>query len=256
MLNQLLSNKVILISSGTKGVGRALVAECAKCGARVVFSGRDLKAGKEIIDELSLRNLDATFIPADMTSVPDIRDLFSGVLEKHGRLDGYVNYAGVTPVASLTETTEEVFDSVMGVNTKGAFFSTACAVEAMRKTGGGSIALFGSAHSWGGQKDRAAYAVSKGALYALFEHISKNYATENIRCNYITMGWTATEGEISLRASQGLSLEELQSQAAEILPMGRMCTPEDVIPGVIYLISDYSQMVTGANLRCTAGEFI
>ena len=93
----------------------------------------------------------------------------------------------------------------------------------MRMNGGGSIILTGSAHAWGGQKDRAAYACSKGVLLTLMEHISHNYAQENIRCNYLTLGWTPTEGEVMLRGSQGESEAELRKRAAGILPMGRMC---------------------------------
>lgn len=126
----------------------------------------------------------------------------------------------------------------------------------MREQGGGSIILTGSAHAWGGQKDRAAYACSKGVLLTLMEHISHNYASERIRCNYLTLGWTPTEGEVAFRMTQGMSESELRSQAAGILPMGRMLERSDYLEALIYLMSDASAMMTGSTFRITAGEYI
>ena len=126
----------------------------------------------------------------------------------------------------------------------------------MRLTGGGSIVLTGSAHGWGGQKDRAAYAMTKGVLRILNEHIAHQYAVEKIRCNYFTLGWTPTEGEMSLRQSLGESETKLRERAAAILPMGRMCEIEDYMEALVYLMSDASSMMTGSVLRITAGEYI
>ena len=122
--------------------------------------------------------------------------------------------------------------------------------------GGGSIVLTGSAHAWGGQKDHAAYACSKGVLRILMEHIAHQYAEEQIRCNYLTLGWTPTEGEVELRRSQGESEAELRKRAARSLPMGRMCERNDYSEAIIYMLSDASAMMTGSTFRVTAGEYI
>jgi len=79
---------------------------------------------------------------------------------------------------------------------------------------------------------------------------------DKIRSNYLTMGWVPTDGELALRESQGIGLEELQSIAAEFIPMGRMQTVEDHIPGIIYLLSDAAGMVTGSNLRIAGGMYV
>ena len=110
--------------------------------------------------------------------------------------------------------------------------------------------------SWSGEKDRAPYAISKGALFTLSEHISHNYSLEKIRCNFITMGWTATDGELLLRKEQGITKEILEKKASNIIPMGRLITYKDQIPAFIYLLSEDSSMMTGANLRITGGEYI
>ncbi len=213
-------------------------------------------AADEIFKELKEYNHRFLFVRTDLSKVTDCKNLFESAEKKFGAIHGFVNYAGVTPVVSLVDCDEQTYDFVMNINIKSAFFCVQSVIRSMKKNGGGSIVLVGSAHSWSGQKDRAPYAISKGALYTLSEHIAHNYASEMIRCNYITMGWTPTEGELALREKQGIDREQLLQMGADILPMGRMLTPEDHLPAFIYFLSDESAMVTGSNIRVTAGEYI
>lgn len=251
-----LLNKVIVVSGGTKGVGRAAAEEFARMGAKVVIGGRDEEAALKSIRIMRTYGSDGLFVYTDLKKVEDCRGLFDKTYEKYGRIDGFFNYAGVTPVSPLDSCDEETFDWVMDVNFKACFFCCQQAIKYMRMSGGGSIVLTGSAHAWGGQKDRAAYACSKGVLRTLMEHIAHQYASENIRCNYLTLGWTPTEGEVALRNSQGESEAELRRRAADILPMGRMCERTDYLDGLVYLMSDGSSMMTGSTFRITAGEYI
>ena len=88
------------------------------------------------------------------------------------------------------------------------------------------------------------------------EHIAHNYAREQIRCNYLTLGWTPTEGEVNLRNSQGETEAELRTRAAAVLPMGRMLERNDYLDALVYMMSDASSMMTGSTFRITAGEYI
>ena len=251
-----LQDKVIVISGGTKGVGRAFAEVAGSEGARVVIGGRDEKAGKEALRNIRTFGSDGIFVPCDLLKAENCRRLFDSAYNAFGKIDGFFSYAGVTPVSPLDTCSEEIFDWVMDVNFKAAFFCCQQAVKYMRLSGGGSIVLTGSAHAWGGQKDRAAYACSKGALRILTEHIAHQYADELIRCNYLTLGWTPTEGEVALRNSQGETEAELRRRAAGILPMGRMLERSDYMEGLIYLMSDASSMMTGSVFRMTGGEYI
>ena len=251
-----LEDKVIVISGGTKGVGRAFAEVAGQEGAKVVIGGRDENAAKEAIRNIRTYGSDGLFVHTDLLKVDDIKHLFDAGYEKFRKITGFFNYAGVTPVSPLDTCDEETFDWVTDVNYKAAFFCCQQAVKYMRMNGGGSIVLTGSAHAWGGQKDRAAYAMTKGVLRILNEHIAHQYATEQIRCNYLTLGWTPTEGEVALRKSQGMTEAELREEAASILPMGRMCERTDYMAGLIYLFSDESAMMTGSVFRLTAGEYI
>lgn len=255
-MSKRLEGKVIVVSGGTKGVGRSLAENCGMDGAVVVIGGRDEKAAKDAIRNIRTYGSDGLFVHTDLLKVEECRKLFDEAYEKFGRIDGFFNYAGVTPVSPLDTCNEETFDWVMNVNFKAAFFCCQQAIKYMRLNGGGSIVLTGSAHAWGGQKDRAVYACSKGVLLTLMEHIAHQYATENIRCNYLTLGWTPTEGEIELRKSLGETEAELRKRAADILPMGRMCESTDYMEALIYLLSDASAMMTGSTFRITAGEYI
>ncbi len=251
-----LNKKVIVISGGTKGVGKQLALQCAADGAQVIISGRDEASAASIID--ASKNLPGSieFKKTDLHSVQSIRELFGYVAHKYNKLDGFVNYAGITPAASLTECTEELFDDVFDIDIKAAFFCCQESVKLMQKTGGGSIILVGSTHHTRGNKDRTAYACAKGALYTLSNHIGKHYAEDKIRCNYLVMGWTPTDGELALRKSQGMTVEELRAEAAKAIPMGRMTETSDLVPAMIYLLSDVSSMVTATEFKVNGGELI
>ena len=251
-----LKDKVIVISGGTKGVGKTMAEVCGREGAKVVIGGRDEKSAKEALRNIRIFGSEGIFIHTDLQKVTDCKNLFDKAYENYGKIDGFFNYAGVTPVSPLDTCDEETFDWVMDVNFKACFFCCQQAIKYMRLNGGGSIVLTDSAHAWGGQKDRAAYACSKGVLRTLMEHIAHQYASEMIRCNYLTLGWTPTEGEVELRKSQGESEAELRKRAASILPMGRMCERNDYVEAIIYMLSDASAMMTGSTFRLTAGEYI
>ncbi len=253
---QRLKGKVIVISGGTKGVGRTMAEVCGREGAKVVIGGRDEMAAREAIRNIRTFGSEGIFVHTDLTNVEDCKKLFDEGFQAFGKIDGFFNYAGITPVSPLDTCDEKTFDDVMNINFRAAFFCCQKCIEYMRLNGGGSIVLTGSAHAWSGEKDRAAYACSKGVLRTLMEHIAHNYASEQIRCNYLTLGWTPTEGEVMLRNSQGESEAELRKRAGSYLPMGRMCERTDYVEGIIYMLSDASSMMTGSTFRITAGEYI
>ena len=255
-MSRRLDKKVIVISGGTKGVGKAFAEIAAKEGALIVIGGRDETSAKEALRNIATFGSEGIFVYTDLLRVRDCINLFDKAYDKYGKIDGFFNYAGVTPFSPLDSCDEDTFNWVTDVNYKAAFFCCQQAIKYMRMNNGGSIVLTGSAQAWGGEKDRAAYAMTKGALRVLMEHIAHQYASEHIRCNYLTLGWTPTEGEIALRKAQGISESELREKAAAVIPMGRMCERSDYMEGLIYLMSDSSSMMTGSIFRLTAGEYI
>jgi len=249
-----MKDKVIVVTGGTKGIGRELALRCADIGAKVSIAGRSKEEGEAIVNEINKKNPgNGLYVKSDLTNVKECENFISETVKCYGEIDGLVNYAGILPVSSIIETEEKLFDEIFDLNIKAAFFCTKFAMISMLKKGGGSIVNIGSPHGYAGQEDRAPYAVSKGALLALNRHVSKNYGKHNIRANWISMGWVPTPGELALRATQGRDLEWLKAEGKKAIPMGRLQTVEDHIPIIISLLSDETSQVTGSEIHVTGG---
>ncbi len=247
--------KTVMILGGLKGVGKEVLKSCLEKGYNVAFCGRKPDEGKELIKNLQVENR-LYFHQLDLNVTNEIENFVNQTIKKFNKIDALVLYAGITPVASILETEEDLYDNVFNVNLRSPFFLIKHVLKHMKFAGTGSIIFFGSAHMDYGQKDRAAYALTKGTLYTLSRHLAHHYSQYGIRSNYIVMGWTSTEGELKLRNEEGVTTEELKRKAAEELPMGRMLSPLDPVPAVMYLISDDSAMTTGSKIRITGGEYI
>lgn len=248
--------KTVMIVGGNRGVGKEILKASLDKGYNVAFCSRKEEEANEIIKSLNAEDK-LYFHRIDLNSTDELENFVIQTKKKFGSIDALVIYSGITPVASITDTEEDVFDSVFNVNLKAPYFLIKHVIKSMKEVGkGGSIIFFGSAHMDYGQMDRAAYALTKSTLYTLSTHLAHHYAQFGIRSNYVVMGWTHTEGELELRKSEGISAEELKSKAADILPMGRMLKPTDPVPAVMHFISDDSAMTTGSIMRITAGEYI
>lgn len=247
--------KTVMLLGGTKGVGKEILKSCLNKGYNVSFCGRDADLGAEMIKSLKAEDK-LYFHKIDLNSINGIEDYFNETIERFHKIDALVLYAGITPVASIVDTEEDLYDQVFNVNLKAPYFLIKHVLKSMMKFKTGSIVFFGSAHMDYGQADRTAYALTKSTLYTLSTHLAHHYAKYGIRSNYVVMGWTSTEGELKLRASEGISEDQLKNNAGSIIPMGRMLNPSDPVPAVMHLISDDSAMTTGSIMRITGGEYI
>ena len=247
--------KTVMILGGTKGVGHEILKSCLQKGYNVSFCGRNSTEGEKIIQSLKAEDR-LYFHEIDLNSINELENYYNQTIKRFKRIDALVLYSGITPVASIMDTDEDVYDSVFNVNLKSSYFLIKHVLKSMVEFNSGSIIFFGSAHMDYGMKNRAAYALSKSTLYTLSTHIAHHYAEHGIRSNYVVMGWTNTEGELELRDSEGMSEDELKEKAANILPMGRMLNPKDPVPAVMHFISDDSAMTTGSLIRITAGQYI
>ena len=247
--------KTVMILGGTKGVGNEILKSCLNKGYNVSFCGRNLDEGNNIIKALKAEDK-LYFHEIDLNSISEIENFYKATIKRFNTIDALVLYSGITPIASIIDTEEDIFDSVFNVNLKASYFLIKHVLKSMMAHKTGSIIFFGSAHMDYGMEDRAAYALTKSALYTLSTHIAHHYAKYGVRSNYVVMGWTNTEGELKLRQEEGISEEQLQQEAAKTLPMGRMLNRFDPVPAVMYLISDDAAMTTGSLIRITGGEYI
>jgi len=250
--SRLLGN-VILVTGATRGIGRGIAAYLAAEGARVVLSGRNAAEGEAAVCDISSAGGETRFVRADISRHDDALRLIDESAAWHGRLDGLVNNAGIFPYAALLDVTEADFDAIFAVNVKGAFFCTQRAVRQMCSQGGGSIVNIGSTHWQAGGDKLAAYACSKGALHTLTRHVAHHFAPAGIRCNWITVGWVVTPGEIARVKAEGHDFQWLQASAAQRIPSGKLQTPEDIARACVFLLGDESLQVTGADIEVTGG---
>lgn len=244
-----------MILGGAKGVGNEILKSCLEKGYNVSFCGRNLDEGNKVIQSLQLEKK-LYFHEIDLNTISEIEKFFIQTVKKFGRIDALVLYAGITPIADIIDTEEDVYDSVFNINLKAPYFLLKHVLKSMIKFKAGSIIFIGSPHMDYGMKDRAAYALTKSTLYTLSNHIAHHYAEYGIRSNYVVMGWTNTEGEIELRNSQGIGEDQLNEEVADTIPMGRILNCLDPVPAVMYFISDDSAMTTGSLLRITGGHYI
>ena len=247
--------KTVMLLGGTKGVGNEILKSCLNKGYNVAFCSRDENLGNQIIESSEFKD-NLYFHKIDLNSINGIEDYYNQTIERFKRIDALIIYAGITPVASIIDTEEEVYDKIFNVNLKAPYFLLKNVLKSMMANKSGSIVFFGSAHMDYGQEDRAPYALTKSTLYTLSNHIAHHYAKYGVRSNYLVMGWTNTEGEIQLRAKEGVSENELKNKAKDIIPMGRMLSPFDPVPAVMHFISDDSAMTTGSLMRVTGGQYI
>ncbi|MDB4867760.1 MAG: NAD(P)-dependent dehydrogenase, short-chain alcohol dehydrogenase family [Cohnella sp.] len=249
-----LAGKVIVVTGGTKGIGKGVAVMCASEGAAVVISGRNEQDGASVVQNIQeTYGAEAMLVRGDISREKACKQLIDEAVNRFGKVDGLVNNAGIFPRGTMVDTSEELFDSIFAVNMKGAFFCSMYAIQSMSKTGGGSIVHMGSTNGYKGGKELAAYSCSKGAMLTLNRHIAANYARDHIRSNWVTVGWVASEGEIELHRNRGLSPDDLRKMAETYIPSGRMQTPKDMAYGTIFLLSDEASQVTGTELHINGG---
>ncbi|SKB46547.1 SDR family NAD(P)-dependent oxidoreductase [Maribacter arcticus] len=247
--------KTVMILGGAKGVGKEILKSCIEKGYNVAFSGRKSTIGNQLIQSLNAKNR-LYFHELDLNNINEIENFYLETIKRFKKIDSLILYAGISPVSSILDTEEEIYDSVFNINLKAPFFLLKHVLKSMKNNNTGSIVFFGSAHMDYGEIDRAPYALTKSSLYTLSNHIAHHYAKYGIRSNYVVMGWTNTEGELELRTKEGISEKELKNKASNVVPMGRMLNSFDPVPAVMYFISDQSAMTTGSIIRITGGEYI
>lgn len=246
------ADKVAVITGAAQGIGRGCAEILAREGARVVIGDLQEEAGLAAVDEIRASGGQATFQRADVEEEDHCAALVAAAIQTYGRLDILVNNAGWFPRATLEETTTELWDRIINVNLRGAFYCCKYAVPQMRAAGGGSIVNIGSINGLQGLPNLVAYAAAKGGLLTLTRTLAGAFAPDRIRANYVIPGWVLSEGELALQRSRGISAEDLQ-RAGERLPLGRHQTPRDTAYAVVYLASDESAQVTGTILNVDAG---
>ena len=242
-----LEGKVAIISGGARGMGAAEARMFAQEGAKVVIGDLLEEEGLKVAAEIGEAGGEALFVRLDVTDEASWQSAVEAAVERFGKVDILVNNAAILRTQGLLETTEEIWDEVLDVNTKGTFLGTKSVIPEMRKAGGGSIINISSGAGITGSQRNTAYHASKGAVRIFTKSAAIQYAGENIRVNSVHPGPIDTD----MLAS---SMEAPGARRPEDVPLGRHGRPEEVAYGVLYLASDESSFVTGSEVVIDGGR--
>lgn len=247
-----MSGKVAIVTGGASGIGEATCRLFAREGAKgVVIADIQDAPGRKLQDEVQKSGGDAAFMHLDVTKEQEWVAVIREIVSRYGRLDVVVHNAGMSGPhgrAKVEELTEEGWRQVMDVNATSAFLGTKHAIPQMRKAGGGSIVCVSSIYGIVGSRAGTAYHSSKGAIRLFTKSAAVQYASEKIRINSVHPGFTDTPMTQELHARPGVREERLN-----LTPLPRLGTPEDIAFGILYLASDESSWVTGAELVIDGG---
>jgi NAD(P)-dependent dehydrogenase (short-subunit alcohol dehydrogenase family) len=244
--------KVAIVTGGAGGLGQAHALLLAKEGAKVVVTDTNEAQGKKVVEEIKSQGGEAIFIKHDVSSEKEWERVIRETLERFGKLDVLVNNAGVNVWKKIEETSLEEWQWLMSINLNGVFLGTKYAIGAMKKTGGGSIVNISSVAGIVGTLDTSAYHASKGGVRIFTKaaalECSKAGYNYNIRVNSVH------PGVIKTAMVEGLMEDEdKRKNALSWHPIGHFGEPEDIAYGVLYLASDESKFITGAELVIDGG---
>ena len=228
-------------------MGAAEARLFAREGSAVAIGDVLAEEGRRIEAEINGDGGRALFIAMDVSSEADWQDAVEETVRQYGRLDILVNNAAILHTEGLLETTEGMWDQVMAVNATGVFLGTRAVIPEMRRGGGGSIV---NISSWGGMygtSRHTAYHASKGAVRSLTKAAAIQYAADNIRVNSVHPGTVDTP-----MVRDAYTPDDPESTDLYI-PMGRHAQPEEIAYPVLYLASDDSTFVTGAEVVVDGG---
>jgi len=242
--------KRVLVTGGSRGIGRATVEAFREAGARVAVNGRTAESTAEGIAAMNDDGLIAA--PGDISTVAGCEAVVGAALDALGGLDVLVNSAGVAKARSVETCDEAFWDEMMDINLKGTFFCIRAAATALRESRG-SIVNVASVSGHSGLSGMADYNSAKAAV----RHLSKSVALHcaragnGIRCNSIHPVFIDTPILDSL-AGDG-DKDKVREKLGRQIPLGRIGEPDDVAFAVLYLASDESKFVTGTEIRIDGG---
>lgn len=246
--------KTCIVTGAALGIGRACALRLGEEGARLALFDVLDEPGQALAVELKAMGIPARYWHVDVASEAGVREAVEGVVSHYGALHVLVNNAGIAGANKPThEISEDEWDRVQAVNVKGVFFCTKHAIPHMRQNGG-SIINLSSIYGLVGAPDVPPYHAAKGAVTIMSKTDALIYATDRIRVNSVHPGyiWTPMV-ENHLKATGATDLAAARDEVGRLHPLGHVGEPDDIAWGVVYLASDESRFLTGAELVIDGG---
>lgn len=243
------TNKVVMITGGSRGLGRAMSLEFAWRGAKVIIASRKLEQCEAVAEEVRALGAQALPIVCHVGHWDSLEGVVDEVIEKFGRIDVLVNNAGMSPLApSLLETSEALFDKIVDVNLKGPTRLTALVGTRMGESGGGAIINISSLASSRPSPMTTVYSAAKAGLNALTAASAQEYAPVGVRVNCVVCGTFDTDAAAGM-----ISNEDILPHIVEPVALKRVGRPEEVVGAVLYFASAASSYTTGTCVTVDGG---
>lgn len=238
-----LNNKVAIVIGGTLGLGEATSKKFAEEGARVAVVGLEEEKGEAIVKEIRKAKGEAVFVQMDVTDRESVQNGINKTVEQFGTVDVLYNGAGVHDAyKNVVETDEDTFDKLMNVNVKGPYLAANAAVPIFLEKGKGTIINIGSQSTFVAGAGGNTYVTSKHAIHGFTKQLAYDFGSKGIKANLIAPGFIDTP------MTKGIDDERLKD-----IPAGRAGKPEEIAAAAVFLASDESDYMQGAELKVDGG---
>jgi NAD(P)-dependent dehydrogenase (short-subunit alcohol dehydrogenase family) len=242
--------KVVAVTGGGQGIGRAVAYGFAAAGYAVSIADPDEEAGREVVATLSSRGAKALYVPTDVARLADVERWLQRTVAELGGVDVLVNNAGIGRSAPFLELQPEDFDRVLAVNLRGTFLCAQAAARRMAEQGrGGAIVNIASTRAFMSEAGTEAYTASKGGIVALTHGMAISLAPQRIRVNCISPGWIETR---DWKKSSQAATPVHSARDTEQHPVGRVGRPEDIAEACLFL-AERAGFMTGQNIVIDGG---
>ncbi len=246
-----LSQKVALVTGGSRGIGRAVTRELARAGARVAIGyHRGESAASSLAGEIRNAAGEALTLPGDVSDPAQARRLVRDVIAAWGRLDILIANAGIWEEDRAGEGELDVWDRTIAINLRGAYLVVDAAIPHLEKACG-SIVLMSSTAGQRGEAEHSAYASTKGALISYTKSLAAELGPRGVRVNCLAPGWVETD-----LTREALSDPNRRREIEESIPLGRVAQPEDIAGPALFLVSDLARHVQGEVLNVNGGSVL
>jgi 3-oxoacyl-[acyl-carrier protein] reductase len=247
-----LDGRKVLVTGGSRGIGRATALLFAQAGADVALNYvSNQKAAEEVLQNVEKLGRRCLVYKADMSSHSDVDRMVGDILAKWGELDTLVNNAGVWTYLEMGRMDDAIYRETIGINVDGVFYATNAVVPAMKEHGRGSIINVTSTAGVRGEAFHSHYAASKGALHSLTKSLAVELAPFGIRVNAVAPGWVDTD-----MSAPSFSEPGFKEKVRQTIPLKRIPPAEDIAGPILFLASDLARHVTGEILDVNGGSVL